>query len=127
MSYRDAARSSTDSKPSRAVNNKRQGSISKLDMPSSKRQNSNPTPHKQRKAKNSVSEELLDATNPEHAHKIKQRQKMISKGKNTAGYARYRSMIPMKKRKARSMETPTTPDPYVQMSNKRWQGCVRAW
>ena len=104
---------------------------------SHKRQNVNPTPQKPEKgtAKKHLQkgrtsdppEPLMDASNPEHAHRIKQRQKMLTKGKNTAGYARYRATVPLEKRQARSMTTPATPNPYLQISTKRWQGLVRAW
>ncbi|KAL7566720.1 hypothetical protein ACA910_017776 [Epithemia clementina (nom. ined.)] len=105
---------------------------------SCKRQNVNPTPRKAvegtlkpgcpvKTDSGRLPEELLDASIPEVAHRIRQRQKMLAKGKNTAGYARYRESVPLEERKTKSMETPTTPNPYVLMSTKRWQGLVRAW
>ena len=83
-------------------------------QPSNKRQNVNQTP---RKAKSNNSnckqattcaapgppaEPLLDASNPQDAHRIGQRQKMIAKGKNTVGYSQYRTIVPLEKRKAKS-------------------------
>jgi len=112
-------------------NNKREppeNAKKSLNDRSSKRQNSNPTPRKAPKpTKVEEPEEIMDANDPEQAHRIKQRQKTITKGKNTAGYSRYRSMVPLEERKEKSLSTPTSPNPYVQMSAKRWQGCVRAW
>lgn len=69
----------------------------------------------------------LDPNDPVQANRIQQRRKMILKGKNTVGYDRYLQQVPKHKRIPRSMATPATPDPTVDISTKRWQGQVRAW
>ena len=69
----------------------------------------------------------LDPNNPVHANRIQQRRKMIQKGKNTAGYDCYMQQVPKQKRAPRSMITPSTPDPTLDIPTKRWQGRVRAW
>lgn len=69
----------------------------------------------------------LDPADPEHSKRIQQRQKDVAKGKNTAGYHAYTQQVPKEKRRVRSMDTPSTPDPTLDMSKKRWQGLVRAW
>lgn len=69
----------------------------------------------------------LDPNNPVHANRIQQRCKMIQKGKNTAGYDCYVQQVPKQKRVPRSMITPSTPDPTLDIPTKRWQGQVRAW
>lgn len=69
----------------------------------------------------------LDPNDPVHANRIQQRRKMIQKGKNTAGYDNYLQQVPKHKRVPRSMVTPSTPDPTLDISTKRWQGQVRAW
>ena len=69
----------------------------------------------------------LDPNNPVHANRIQQRRKMIQKGKNTAGYDCYVHQVPKHKRTPRSMITPSTPDPTLDIPTKRWQGQVRAW
>jgi hypothetical protein len=69
----------------------------------------------------------LDPTDPLQAHKIQQRHRTISKGKNTLGYDIYRQQIPKHKRLRRSMETPSTPDHTLNIPNKKWNGLVKAW
>ncbi|KAG7365887.1 histone RNA hairpin-binding domain containing protein [Nitzschia inconspicua] len=69
----------------------------------------------------------LDVTVPQQAHKIQQRQKTIAKGKNTIGYDEYRKQVPLYKRHKFSMETPSTPDPTLDIPNKQWNGMVKAW
>jgi Histone RNA hairpin-binding protein RNA-binding domain len=69
----------------------------------------------------------LDPSNPVHDHRIKQRRKMIAKGKNTAGYDHYLQQVPKSRRKARSLQTPATPDATLDIPAKRWNGLVRAW
>ena len=69
----------------------------------------------------------LDLTIPEQKRKMEQRQKMVSYGKNTCGYAEYIQQVPKEKRMKRSMETPMTPDYTLDIPNKRWQGQIRAW
>jgi histone RNA hairpin-binding protein len=69
----------------------------------------------------------LDPNDPEQAKRMEQRRKTITKGKNTAGYDAYIQQIPKHKRRPRSMETPSTPDPTLDIPNKRWQGLVKAW
>ncbi|KAG7351791.1 histone RNA hairpin-binding domain containing protein [Nitzschia inconspicua] len=69
----------------------------------------------------------LDVTVPQQAHKIRQRQKTIAKGKNTIGYDEYRKQVPLHKRHKFSMETPSTPDPTLDIPNKQWNGMVKAW
>jgi hypothetical protein len=69
----------------------------------------------------------LDPNDPAQAKRMEQRRKMITKGKNTAGYDAYVQQIPKHKRRPRSMETPSTPDPTLDIPNKRWQGLVKAW
>jgi len=128
------------------VNKKRQPSDAHKheQQQSNKRHNSNPTPRKfkknhpdnnhdntsdhQQQQHQQQQPQLLDVTaDPQVAHRVRQRQKMISKGKNTAGYAHYRKVIPLHKRKTKSLTTPSTPNPYLDCSTKRWQGLVRAW
>jgi len=69
----------------------------------------------------------LDPSIPEQKRRLEQRRKMISYGKNTAGYEEYLKKVPKEKRKKRSMETPMTPDYTLDIPNKRWVGQVRAW
>ncbi|KAL3801843.1 hypothetical protein HJC23_001239 [Cyclotella cryptica] len=69
----------------------------------------------------------LDPTSPTHARRIQQRRRQILFGKNTTGYEEYTKRIPKEKRMRNSMEHPSTPDPTVDMSVKRWQGLVNAW
>jgi hypothetical protein len=70
---------------------------------------------------------IMDPSDPTQAHKIAQRRKAIAKGKNTVGYAEYLKQVPKEKRRPRSIETPSTPDPTLDMSNSRFNGIVRAW
>ena len=69
----------------------------------------------------------LDIKNPQHAHKIQQRRKAITKGKNTVGYDIYCRSVPKDKRQKRSMVTPSTPDHTLDIPNKKWNGLVRSW
>lgn len=69
----------------------------------------------------------LDPSDPEQSKRIQQRNKDIAKGKNTAGYHAYIQQVPKHKRRIRSMDTPSTPEPTFDISKKRWQGLVRAW
>ena len=69
----------------------------------------------------------FDPEDPVHANRMQHRRKMIQKGKNTAGYDNYVQQVPKQKRVPRSMETPSTPDPTQNISNKRFLGQVRAW
>jgi hypothetical protein len=69
----------------------------------------------------------LDPTVPHQAHKIQQRRKAIAKGKNTVGYDEYCRRVPRDQRQERSMETPSTPDPSLDIPNKKWNGMVKAW
>jgi histone RNA hairpin-binding protein len=69
----------------------------------------------------------FDPNDPVQANRIQQRRKMIQKGKNTAGYDNYIQSVPKEERIPRSMKTPATPDPTVDISVKRWLGQVRAW
>lgn len=69
----------------------------------------------------------LDSKNPQHAHKIQQRRKAITKGKNTIGYDNYLRSFPKEKRQKRSMITPSTPDHTLDIPNKKWNGMVRSW
>ena len=69
----------------------------------------------------------LDPEDPVQANRMQQRRKMIQKGKNTAGYDNYMQQVPKQKRVPRSMDTPGTPDPTLDVSNKRFLGQVRAW
>lgn len=69
----------------------------------------------------------LDSTDPVQGRRLQQRRKDISKGKNTVGYTEYLKLVPRDKRRLRSMDTPVTPDPALDISNKRWQGRLRAW
>ena len=62
-----------------------------------------------------------------HAKRIEQRRKAIMKGKNTAGYDAYIQQVPKNKRRPRSMETPSTPNPTLDIPKKRWDGMVKAW
>jgi hypothetical protein len=69
----------------------------------------------------------LDPKNPQQAHKIQQRRKAITKGKNTIGYDIYCRTIPKGQRQKRSMVTPSTPDHTLDIPNKKWNGMVRSW
>jgi Histone RNA hairpin-binding protein RNA-binding domain len=69
----------------------------------------------------------FDFTVPHQAHKMQQRQKAIAKGKNTVGYDEYCRRVPKDQRQKRSMETPSTPDPTLDIPNKKWNGMVKAW
>lgn len=69
----------------------------------------------------------LDPCNPIHAHKMKQRKRMIEKGKNTVGYDQYVKRVLKSQRKPRSLCYPTTPDHTDDIPNKRWLGLVRVW
>ncbi len=69
----------------------------------------------------------LDLSIPEQKRRLEQRRKMISYGKNTAGYEEYLKQVPKEKRRIRCMETPMTPDHTLDIPNKRWAGQVRAW
>jgi len=69
----------------------------------------------------------LDPKNPQHVHKIQQRRKAVTKGKNTIGYDIYCRSIPKEKRQKRSMVTPSTPDHTLDIPNKKWNGMVRSW
>jgi len=69
----------------------------------------------------------LDPTDPVHARRIFQRRKDLSRGKNTVGYHVYVKKVPKEKRRPRCMDTPSTPDPTLDISAKRWQGLIRAW
>jgi hypothetical protein len=69
----------------------------------------------------------LDAKDPVHTKRMVQRRKTLSKGKNTAGYECYIKQVSTEKRRLRSMETPMTPDPTLNIPSKRWQGLVKAW
>ena len=69
----------------------------------------------------------LKAEDPVHKQRIVTRQKAILKGKNTAGYDAYIQEVPIQQRRPRSMETPSTPDPTLDIPAKRWQGMVKAW
>jgi len=71
--------------------------------------------------------EKLNPADPVHAQRIESRRKAVAKGKNTAGYDAYLQQVPKGQRKPRSMDTPSTPDPTLDISTKRWQGLVRAW
>lgn len=69
----------------------------------------------------------LDPKQEDHARRIFQRRKALQKGKNTPGYHNYVAQVPKHQRIARSMKTPSTPDPTIKISTKRWQGLVKAW
>jgi hypothetical protein len=69
----------------------------------------------------------LNPTHPVDEKKIQQRKKALTKGKNTAGYDLYLQQVPKERRRIRSMDTPSTPDPTLDIPNKRWQGLIRAW
>ena len=69
----------------------------------------------------------LDPKNSQSAHKIQQRRKAITKGKNTVGYDKYIAALPKEQRQKRSMVTPSTPDHTLDIPNKKWNGMVRSW
>ena len=69
----------------------------------------------------------MDPSDPQNARRIAQRRKTIAKGKNTTGYTEYIKQVPKEMRLPRCTETPSTPDPTVDMSNGRFLGLVRAW
>ncbi|XP_054263114.1 uncharacterized protein LOC128986662 isoform X1 [Macrosteles quadrilineatus] len=55
---------------------------------------------------------------------LKRRQKQIEYGKNTAGYARYCSLVPRRKR---SCGHPVTPPRHLRCSRRTWDGMIHAW
>lgn len=57
-------------------------------------------------------------------HRIEQRQKQISMGKNTLAYSRYSSLVPRDKRKH---SDPVTPNKYQYCSSRSWQEQIRRW
>jgi hypothetical protein len=56
--------------------------------------------------------------------RLYQRQKQIDYGKNTIGYNRYISLVPVSKR---SKQDPVTPDKRSKCSKRSWDGIVRTW
>eukprot|EP00587_Corethron_hystrix_P008717 CAMPEP_0113309238 /NCGR_PEP_ID=MMETSP0010_2-20120614/7366_1 /TAXON_ID=216773 ORGANISM="Corethron hystrix, Strain 308" /NCGR_SAMPLE_ID=MMETSP0010_2 /ASSEMBLY_ACC=CAM_ASM_000155 /LENGTH=311 /DNA_ID=CAMNT_0000164459 /DNA_START=86 /DNA_END=1021 /DNA_ORIENTATION=+ /assembly_acc=CAM_ASM_000155 len=67
---------------------------------------------------------------PEIARRIAQRQKAIDFGKNTAGYENYCRAVPPEERRQRGgivEGRPNTPDVYLDIGTRRWQGMVKAW
>lgn len=114
---------------------KRRGSAKKV-FPDAKRPRNRKSPPSSDKAPTSTTTvpmqweaqvSRLDPNDPVQAKRIQQRRKTILKGKNTAGYDRYLQQVPKHTRIPRNMKTPSTPDPTVDTSNKRWLGQVRAW
>lgn len=57
-------------------------------------------------------------------HRIQQRRKQIAFGKNTLGYMRYISEIPLDERRNHH---PRTPDPIADIPKRRFDGLVKAW
>lgn len=66
----------------------------------------------------------LDLADPVHANRYRRRQVTVRKGKETAGYVRYRQLVP---RDERQRGMPQTPNPRLDIPAKRWEGLVRAW
>ena len=66
-------------------------------------------------------------------HRLSQRQKQIDYGKNTSGYARYRRLVPVDRRRRRGAvdgegrRHPRTPDVHQQCSKRSWMGQLRKW
>jgi len=69
----------------------------------------------------------LDASDPDKARRMFQRQKDVSRGKNTACYHEYVRRVPKDQRRPRSLETPSTPDASLDIPTRKWQGLLRAW
>jgi hypothetical protein len=59
------------------------------------------------------------------AHRVVQRQRQVDFGKNTAGYARYRELVPRADRRLRG--DPETPDASRAFQKKQWDGIARKW
>jgi histone RNA hairpin-binding protein len=58
------------------------------------------------------------------SHRIDQREKQISKGKNTIGYSRYVEKVPPNRR---SKEDPRTPPLQSPLSKRAWDGIYKQW
>jgi hypothetical protein len=58
--------------------------------------------------------------------KLLRKRKDVSFGYNTRGYDRYIAEVPKDKRK-HPMIHPRTPDATEKMSNRRWNGLIKAW
>ena len=58
---------------------------------------------------------------------LEKRKKMISYGKNTIGYDEYIKQIPKHKRKLHNPDHPRTPDPYENLSWRRFKGQITVW
>ena len=95
--------------------------------PNKKRIKKSSSVEKQPPAAEPAAFDKLDPKDPVQAKRIQQRRKAISKGKNTAGYDAYIRQVSKESRRPRSMATPATPDPTIDISQKRWNGQVRAW
>lgn len=55
---------------------------------------------------------------------LSRRQKQLDYGKNTDGYARYRKLVPLSKRRPTH---PVTPPKHLKCSRRTWDGSVRVW
>jgi len=62
-----------------------------------------------------------------NGNKFETRRRMISYGKNTAGYDEYLARIPRHKRKFYNPDHPRTPDPSQDISWRKFRGQVTAW
>ena len=60
-------------------------------------------------------------------HKIQQRQKQIRFGKNTIGYDNYIKAVPKKDRQRHNNAHPKTPDVYLKVSKRQFDGLVQSW
>lgn len=58
--------------------------------------------------------------------RLQQRQKQIDFGKNTEGYRRYRSLIPIARRDEKRGHL-HSPDKYCPCSKSQWDSYVRQW
>lgn len=74
-----------------------------------------------------VQQDKLDPNNEIHAKRMASRARQVLKGKNTAGYDSYCLQVPVERRQKYNMETPSTPDATLDISNRKWQGILRAW
>ena len=59
-------------------------------------------------------------------NRISQRQKQINYGKNTVGYDNYITLVPKSLRHG-YIEHPRTPNPYLKISKRGFDGIVKKW
>ena len=79
--------------------------------------------------KTSSQEELSSRmSESEDVHRMRQRNKQITYGKQTKAYETYSICVPKSKRQRHNSMHPNTPDIHVQgVSKRRFDGLVKAW